>query len=143
MNPAAITLAIIFLIAAVRKLPGMPTSMLRAFADLRLSPALQRPSAAWAHLGWQFLTAAALLIPPTAKIGAMSGLLLAVLYLALMIRAKGGKCRCLSDRARTIDVQLLLRGVLLVALALVAVADMAGAIGWAASIGLLAVILLL
>ncbi|MDO5723154.1 MAG: hypothetical protein Q4P33_01960 [Flaviflexus sp.] len=143
MNPAAITLALIFLIAAGRKLRGMPTSMLRAFADLRMPVSLQRPAAAWAHLAWQVLTAAALLIGPITKIGAASGLILALLYLALMARAKGGKCRCLSDRARTIDAQLILRGVLLIALALIAFAAMAGPIGWVASIGLFAVILLL
>lgn len=143
MNPAALTLAGIFAIAAGRKARGMPTSMLRAFRDLSLPAPLMRPAAAWAHLLIQCLAIVLLLIPATSRIGALLGGLLATAYLVVMARARDGKCRCLSEKARPIDSQTLLRGVLLIALAGAAFAGSSGPIGWAASLGLFAVILLL
>ena len=123
MSLAALLWAAFLALAAVSKLGDMPGSMLRAMRDLGLPAFVMRPAYAHAHLGAQLVLAVGLVATPAplSWIITISAACLAGLYLIIVSSRRGFTCRCVSDRPHTITGVTVLRNILFVVLALLAV----------------------
>lgn len=105
-------LAAILAWAVLAKAPGMPSSMLRAMAGLALPARFMDPVVAWAHLVAQVGAIALLILTP--QLGYIAALALFVVYLVLVVRARGGQCHCFSGPPIRIGPALIMRNLALV-----------------------------